>query len=107
MITEDLEEELRILEDSVQNLRMEIDVSHKPSRRLLLEHSNAVKMRDAVADRIEEIMRLRRDPEVDYGKTAAYDALVSYYAEKVRIKEKHCRTLLDPYKEVFSRAYDD
>lgn len=107
MTIEELEGELSILEDAIDNLQLEIDVSHKPSERMLSEKKNLESMRERVKDAIERVMRTRSDPSIDYDKTQAYEAFIAYYAKTVRISEKNCRMMLAKYVSLFETAYDD
>lgn len=95
------------MEDAIDNLQLEIDVSHRPSERMLSEKKNLESMREGVKDAIERVMRTRSDPSIDYDKTRAYDAFITYYAKTVRISEKNCRAMLAKYGSLFETAYDD
>ena len=107
MILSELEDELSILEDAIDNLQLEIDVCHKPSVNMLSERNNLISMREEVRDAIERVLNTKSDPSIDYDKTRAYDAFIAYYAEMTRIKEKHCRKMLEKYVSLFESAYDD
>lgn len=102
-----LEDELTVLEDSLANLQMEIDVCHRPSARMLSERNNLISMAEGVRNAIERVLSTEADPSIDYDKTRAYDAFIAYYAKTTRIQEKHCRKMLEKYVSVFERAYDD
>ena len=102
MNREELEDELTFVEDRIQNLRLEMDVSHRPTETMKREMDNLVKMREAISAKISSIV----DPETDYGKVYAFSAVVAIYAKESRCSLHIAERELLRGKPSFERMYD-